>query len=105
MIGHVREGFNESCRNYITSASEAEKPECSGCRLRDRCSSWCACINFMSTGSIEKASPVVCHHERMLMPIVDEVANRLWKKRNRFFVHKHYNPDYPVFSHLELSAE
>lgn len=104
MIGHVNEGFNESCRNYISSASEAVKPECSGCKLQERCSSWCACINFMSTGTIKKASPIVCHHERLLMPIVDEVANRLWKKRSRMFVHKHYNPDHPVISHLELNS-
>jgi len=58
----------------------------------------------MSTGTIQKASPVVCHHERILMPIVDEVANRLWKKRSRMFVHKHYNEDYPIISHLEFNA-
>lgn len=103
MIGHVNDGFNEACRNYITSASEKEKPECSGCQLKSRCSSWCACINYMSTGSIEKASPVVCQHERLLMPIADKVANRLWKKRSQLFVHKHYNPLYPVISHLEIN--
>ena len=57
----------------------------------------------MSTGSIEKASPIVCHHERLLMPIADKVANRLWKKRSQLFIHKHYNPLYPVISHLELN--
>ena len=103
MIGHVNDGFNESCRNYITSASEKEKPECSGCQLKSRCSSWCACINYMSTGSIEKASPVVCQHERLLLPITDKVANRLWKKRSQLFIHKHYNPVYPIISHLELN--
>ncbi len=104
MIGHVQDGFNESCRNYITSASEKEKPECSGCQLKSRCSSWCACINYMSTGSIEKASPVVCQHERLLLPITDKVANRLWKKRSNLFIHKHYNPVYPIISHLEINS-
>jgi len=104
MIGHVREGFNEDCRDYISKSSEKEKPECAGCAIKDRCSSWCACINYMSTGSVEKASPVVCYHEKVLMPIVDKVANKLWKKRSRMFVHKHYNPVYPIISHIEITS-
>ena len=104
MIGHVLHGFNENCRSYFTEASEKEKPECGGCALKKRCSSWCACVNYMSTGSIEKASPVICHYERMLLPIVDKMANRLWRKRNRLFVHKHYNPAYPIISHLEITV-
>jgi len=104
MIGHIEHGFNEDCRDYISRASEKEKPECAGCAIKDRCSSWCACVNYMSTGSVEQASPVVCHHEKILMPIVDKVANRLWKKRSRMFVHKHYNPVYPIISHIEITA-
>jgi len=65
MIGHIEYGFNEDCRDYISRASEKEKPECEGCAIKDRCSSWCACVNYMSTGSVEQASPVVCHHEKM----------------------------------------
>jgi len=104
MIGHVESGFNEDCRDYFSQASEKEKPECAGCAIKERCSSWCACVNYMSTGSVERASPVVCHHEKILMPIVDKVANRLWKKRSRMFVHKHYNPIYPIVSHIEITA-
>lgn len=104
MIGHVKEGFNESCRNYISRSSEKEKKECTGCAIKDRCSSWCACVNYMSTGSIEQASPIVCHHEKILLPIVDKVANKLWKKRSRMFVHKHYNPIYPIISHIEITS-
>ena len=103
MIGHVLHGFDENCRSHLSCASERQKPECAGCALQGRCSSWCSCINFASTGSIERVSPVVCHYERMLLPIVDKMANRLWRKRNRMFVHKHYNPVYPVISHLELT--
>ena len=102
IIGHVTHGFNEECRNYIAQTSEKKKPECAGCALESRCSSWCACINYMSTGTIQKVSPVVCQHERILMPIVDKMANKLWHKRSRMFVHKHYNPIYPIVSHLEM---
>lgn len=102
MIGHVLHGgFDESCRQHLNGCSEAPKPECSGCALQDRCASWCACINYASTGTITKASPVVCHHERHLLPIVDAMANRLWRKRNQMFLHKHYNPAYPLIDFLE----
>ncbi len=103
MIGHVNEGFSEQSRHYFLHHSEKEKEECSGCALNSRCSSWCACINYADTGSIEEASPVVCEYERMIMPIADKLANRLWKQRNRLFIHKQYNPLYPVIAHLEIT--
>lgn len=103
MIGHVSHGFDEACQAYITHCSEKEKSECNGCALEERCSKWCSCINFMSTGSIEKASPVVCYNEQVLMEIVDRTADRLWKKRLPLFIHKHYNPDYPIIAHMELN--
>lgn len=102
LIGHVKQGgFNHDCRKYVHNCSESPKPECKGCALTDRCASWCSCINFASTGSVTSASPVICHHERVLIPIVDEMANRLWRKRNRMFLHKHYNPSYPLIDFLE----
>ncbi len=105
LIGHVEHGgFDEACRSHLHGCSEAPKPECGGCALRGRCSSWCACINFASTGRIDRASPVVCHHEQRLLPIVDRLAGRLFEGRNALFLHKHYNPSYPVIEFLEAVA-
>jgi len=103
IIGHVEHGFDKTCQHHISCCSEKPKPECQGCMLESRCSKWCSCINFMSTGSIEKVSPVVCYNEKILIEIVDKTADRLWKKRNNMFVHKHYNPDYPIISHIEIN--
>lgn len=103
MIGHVREGLNRGCAAHLHACSETPKPECSGCSLQERCSTWCACINFASTGTITQASPVACHQEQLLMPIVDELAGKLWRDGNRWFLHKHYNPAYSLFSQLEIS--
>lgn len=103
IIGHVNEGFDEACKQHIHKASEKEKPECAGCALEARCSKWCSCINFASTGTIDQASPIACYNERILMEIVDRTADRLWKKRSNMFVHKHYNPDYPIIAHLEAN--
>ena len=101
VLGDVFSGFQEDKRSRLSACSEKEKPECGGCQLIDRCSSWCACINWQSTGELNKASPLVCEHERILMPIADAVANRLWKRRDSMFLHKQYNPAFPVLSFAE----
>ena len=104
MIGHVHHGgFDEACRKHINGCSEAPKAECAGCALQSRCASWCACINYASTGTVTKASPVVCYHEQVLLPIVDGIANRLWRKRNPMFLHKHYNENYAYIDYLETA--
>lgn len=103
MIGHINQGFDQACRNSIAERSEHPKASCKGCALEERCSKWCSCINFMSTGSVEKASPIVCYNEKILIEIVDRTADRLWKKRNDMFIHKHYNPEYAIISHVEIS--
>ncbi len=92
VLGDVEAGFDEARRSAIYGCSEREKPECGGCDLSDRCSSWCACVNWQSTGHLDRASPLVCAHEQLLMPIADRAANRLWKARNPLFLHRHYNP-------------
>jgi len=103
LIGHINSGFDTACQGHLHAKSEKPKPECSGCRLESRCSKWCSCINFMSTGRIDQASPVVCYNEKILIEVVDRTADRLWKKRSNAFVHKHYNEDYPIISHFEIT--
>jgi uncharacterized protein len=104
-IGDIRGGFDEERRASLAEAATREKPECEGCALAPRCSVWCACVNYRTTGCVDRASPVLCEHERLLMPIVDRVARRLWKSRVPEFVHKQYNDAYPVISFLEHDLE
>ena len=101
VIGHVDTGFDEERRHVLQTAASGDKPECSGCTLQSRCTSWCACVNWQSTGQIDRAGPLVCAHERTLIPIADRIATRLWKRRNPLFLHKHYNPIFPVLSFVE----
>lgn len=103
MIGHVNYGFDSACQQHLHQLSEKEKPECRGCKLESRCSKWCSCINFMSTGRIDQASPIVCYNEKVLIEIVDRTADKLWKSRNNHFIHKHYNEDYHIISHFEIT--
>ncbi len=103
-LGDVARGFDADRRGAVAGCAEADKAECGGCALKSRCSNWCACVNYLSTGRIDTASPVLCEHERLLMPIADRVANRLWKRRDPLFLHKHYNPAFPVLSYAERLA-
>jgi uncharacterized protein len=44
---------------------------------------------------------VLCEHERMVLPVADRLAGRLYERRNAMFLQRHYNPDFPVLSFLE----
>jgi len=104
-IGDVWQGFDDPRRKALLHLAEKPRDECGGCALTERCGSWCACMNFQGTGRLDVASPLVCEHDRMLTPIADRVANQLWKRRNPLFLHKHYNPAFPVLSHIETDVE
>ena len=68
---------------------------------RARCNNTCGCLNWQATGTINQVSPVLCRYEQMMMPIADRVAERLYRKRDPIFLHKHYNAAYPILSLLE----
>jgi len=100
-IGHVATGIDEAARERIHDQSEAEKPFCATCAIKERCHNTCGCLNWQTTGTINGISPVLCRYEQMLIPIADRVGERLYKKRDPLFLHKHYNAAYPVLSLLE----
>ncbi len=101
IIGDVDSGFEEVNRQRLHREAKGQKPECDGCALESRCTKWCACINWTDTGQIHRASPTLCHYEKMLIPIADRIAAELYRGRNPQFIHRHYNPDYPVLNFLE----
>ena len=88
-------------RARIRAESEREKEPCHACALRTRCSHTCGCLNWQTTGTVTEVSPVLCHHERMLIPIADRVGRILYRERNPLFLHKHYNASWSVLSLLE----
>jgi len=71
-----------------------------GC-IRARCNHYCACLNRQATGSIDKISPMLCAHERIVLPIADRLAERLYKKGSALFIQKQYNEFYPLASLAE----
>lgn len=100
-IGSVYDGFDETKREYFIAENYRDKESCRGCPLYGRCATYCGCINWRATGSLSQVPPIVCEHERMLMPIVDRLANRLWKKDVTLFKRKFYEKTFPVSSYIE----
>jgi uncharacterized protein len=100
-IGDVANGFVRSRRQYFIEENYAEKESCRGCALEGRCATFCGCVNWRATGDLKRIPPIICEHERMLMPIVDSLANNLWKKNVELFRRKFYDRRYPVASYIE----
>lgn len=101
VIGHVDTGIDERRRFNLFKPTQGPKPSCEGCAIEGRCLSWCACLNHRTTGCVHTVSPVVCAHERLLVPLVDEIGAKLYARRDSMFIHKHYNDLYPFLSLLE----
>lgn len=100
-IGSIESGFEEERRSFFIEENYAEKTSCRGCALEGRCATFCGCVNWRATGSLRTVPPIICEHERMLMPIVDDLATRLWKKNVELFRRKFYDKHFAVSSYLE----
>lgn len=103
-IGHVDKGIDRNRQDELFKLNEEEKESCTDCAIRKRCNHYCGCMNKQSTGSINRVSPTQCAHERILLPIADTLAGKLFKKRNGIFIQKHYNEMFPLLSLIEDST-
>ncbi|MBQ7921617.1 MAG: radical SAM protein [Clostridia bacterium] len=100
-IGDIWLGIDEEAREALYLLNEREKEGCERCAIRSRCNHYCACLNKSATGDITKVSPFLCAHERILVPIADGVAERLYRGRNALFIQKQYNDMFPLISLAE----
>ena len=104
-IGDLDRGIDETARTRLYQQSMTQKPACEGCVVHRRCNHTCGCLNWQVTGNLNGVSPVLCAHERMLMPIADHIGRVLYQRRDPTFISKHYNEAYPVLSLLEEMLE
>ena len=88
-IGDVEHGLSAR-RDELVAENRRERPQCAGCAHLGRCTNYCGCLNWQTTGSLTTVPPIMCAHERMLIPIADEIGNELWSERNAHFLQKHY---------------
>ena len=100
-IGTAATGIDMARREAIFQCNELDKPTCAGCALERRCHNKCGCLNIQTTGQLDRIPAALCENERMVFPIVDRLAERLYKNRDVMFIQRHYNPAFPILSFLE----
>ena len=100
-IGDVFSGIQQEKRQQLYALNEQTPSPCDRCKIQSRCNHHCACLNLQSTGDFRQISPVLCRHERMVLPIADRLAEALYRKRSGAFLQKQYNDMYPVLSYVE----
>jgi uncharacterized protein len=85
-MGDVEHGVDPQKQRSIYRASLDQEPDCEGCAILDRCRHHCACLNFSLTGQMHTVAPVQCEHERILIPVADALAERLYKRKSARFL-------------------
>lgn len=85
-MGDVFAGIDREKQRAIYAASLAPEPDCEGCAIEGRCRHHCACLNFSLTGDMHRVAPVQCEHERILIPVADALAARLYEKQSARFL-------------------
>ena len=103
-IGSIRTGLDDMRRFCLYRKNGSEKTACADCPFKSRCRSCCGCRNFTATGSVDRVSPLVCAHERALIPITDDLAKRLLRNRYATFLHKPYDEFRSLVPAEEASA-
>lgn len=104
-IGDVVSGIDEEARWRLYDANAEEKDSCRTCAIRARCNHYCGCLNKQATGRIDQVSPMLCAHERTVLPIADRLAARLYRRKDPMFIQKHYNEMFPLVSLVEDSSK
>lgn len=104
-IDDVWTGFDEAKRAELTATAASEHEPCRTCAIEPRCNHTCGCLNWQATERLDRVSPVLCEHERMLVPLVDRLGARLYGRRSALFIQKHYNAVYPLLSLIEDDEE
>ena len=84
-MGDVWTGIDRDAQKRIHAVSLSPEPDCEGCAIADRCRHHCACLNFGLTGDMHTVAPVQCEHERILIPIADDLAARLYANNSARF--------------------
>lgn len=100
-IGSVQEGINLNFQRKMYSESKKQDINCLECDYNSRCNNKCSCLSYQLTGELNKVTPIICETERILIPIVDKLGERLYRKGSNLFIQKHYNSIYPILSMIE----
>jgi uncharacterized protein len=101
VLGETGKGLDHAIQARLFAENEAAKSECGNCAIQSRCHARCACLNRQATGDYKTVAPLLCEHERIVVPIADRIATRLYNKKNDLFIQRYYNPLFPILSYLD----
>ena len=92
-VGDLERGLDEARVAGLLAHRAKPGPDCEGCELRPRCTWWCGCANFETSGDPGRVSPMVCYFERCFIAQADRVADALWAERDPTFLKRFYARD------------
>jgi len=105
-IGHIDRGVDaDRVRGWRHDHGGARPEECTGCGIRERCGSTCACLNLRTQGTMHGVAALLCEHERAVTLAADRLGARLYRSRNRTFLRRQYDPHHHVLSAVESLVE
>ena len=104
-IGDVFNGIDTAKQSKIVPGRGNVEAECLDCPIKERCMNWCSCINYATTGAINRVSGLVCHHERMVIGMADRVGETLFAEGNPTFLAKFYGESPGLPLHLQEKIE
>lgn len=105
-VGHVDQGIDRELWKTFFAEQAGESPEeCGACAIRSRCGSNCACLNHRLGGATRAVDALLCAHERIVTLAADRIGARLWRRRERAFLRRQYDPHHQVLSTLESLLE
>jgi len=90
VIGTLDTGIDLKSRAKIMLESAREWPDCTDCAYHGRCFHYCGAVNFKVTGLFNRPPTVLCLQEQCSIETADEVASRLYKEKNPFFLNRFY---------------
>ena len=104
MIGDVFSGIDLEKEKKIHEKSLIPSDICKKCAIRTRCNYAYDSLVSKDGDIVADVAPMHCAHEQLITPIVDSVAEKLYKDQNPLFIQKHYNRLYPIMSLVEDMA-
>ncbi|MAG58793.1 MAG: hypothetical protein CMJ83_21095 [Planctomycetes bacterium] len=105
-IGDVASGIDPASLASVYHDHGGSRPEeCGDCGIRSRCASNCACLNLRVGGEMHSIDALLCAHERLVTQAADRIGRRLFQKRDRTFLDRHYNPWHQPLAVLESIFE
>jgi uncharacterized protein len=104
-LGTVAGWLDAAAVKELAKTRSGRAPECGDCGVRDRCTSHCDCVNLRVAGVPNRPTRAVCLTEQTTLRAVDRVAARLFGRRDRGFLVRHYSESYSMLTAVEKLLE